>query len=104
MKPLNAIARRAQAMANMEVQDYYSMLVAMLARQQGIDENNGDAVLVETNDRTLKEDMKRGRDDWTKMALANLNTDGWVAVEDAKEKAVTAAEQVARVTMKDIHE
>ena len=96
MKPLNAISRRAQAMANLEVRDYFAMLIAMLAKQQGIAVDNVDAVLTETNVHTLADDMKRGRDDWAKMALANLSTDTWAAVEDAKEKAVTAAEKVAK--------
>lgn len=100
MKPLNVIARRAQAMANMEVQNYYTLLVAMLAKRQGIDVDDKDAVMKETNAQSLRKGLRRGRDDWAKMALANLNTDAWVAVEDAKKKAVTAAEKVFREAMK----
>lgn len=83
-------------MANMEVEDYFAMLIAMLAKQQGIAVDNVDAVMTETNAQSLREALKRGRDDWAKMALANLSTDTWAAVEDAKEKAVTAAEKVAK--------
>lgn len=95
MKPLNALARQAQAAANLATQQYYTLLVAMLAKQQGIDvddKNVNDVKMVETNAQNLRDDLKRGRDDWAKIALTNLNTDGWVAVEKEKERAVTAAE------------
>jgi len=104
MKPLNAIARRAQAMANLSTQDFYTLLVAMIAKQQGIgidDKDVNDVKMVETNTQTLRDGLKRQRDDWAKMALANLNTDGWVAVEDAKKKAMTVAEQILREAIKE---
>ena len=101
MKPLNLIARLAKVKADKVTQEYYAKLVSMIARYQGIDEGDKDTVMVETNAKILKKEMAWLRDEWVKKTILLLISDAKSSVEDAKEKAVTAAEKVAKVVMKE---
>ena len=102
MKPLNPIARLAKVKADRVTQEYYDQLVSMLARRQGIDESS-DTVMTEMDANTLRKEMARLRDEWVKKTILLLTSDVKSSVETVKEKAVFAAEQVAKQVMKDMN-